>query len=93
MESYDSFDTDDFSNGTTSFFSELDSDPNQDFFVERLFLQPLFLSLILNQEDALVQEEEIPEVPEKELESKLEEVIGVYHQLSNSTLWLWIRTQ
>ena len=31
MESCDSFDTDDFSNGTTSFFSELDSDPDQDF--------------------------------------------------------------
>ena len=31
MESCDSFDTDDFCYDTTSFFSELDSDPDQDF--------------------------------------------------------------
>ena len=54
--------------------------------------EPVFLILILNQEYLVVQEVEIPEGPEKELESKLK-VIGVYHQLGDLTLLLWITTQ
>ena len=70
MESCDSFDTDDFSDDTTSSCPELDSDLDQAF-CGRTISVAAFLILILNQEDVLVQEVEIPDIPEKDLESKL----------------------